>query len=64
MLKHQQKLESLKHFQTTPKLICVEHIVIQKDMYKEKFDNLMTELGYVIYETTTINTIYVKKELF
>jgi FkbM family methyltransferase len=60
-----QILESLKDLQTTPKLICVEtYSYTEGHIYKERFDNLMKELGYVIYGTTTINTIYVKKELF
>lgn len=60
-----QILESLKEFSTTPKLVCVEtYSYTEGYIYKEKFDNLMEELGYVIYGTTTINTIYVKKELF
>ncbi|WP_375559313.1 FkbM family methyltransferase [Bernardetia sp. OM2101] len=59
-----QILESLKQFQTTPKLICVEtYSYTEGYIYKEKFDNLMKELGYVVYGTTTINTIYVKNEL-
>ncbi len=60
-----QILDSLKQFQTTPKLICVEtYSYTEGYIYKEKFDNLMKELGYTIYGTTTINTIYVKNELF
>lgn len=60
-----QILESLKQFQTTPKLVCVEtYSYTEGYIYKERFDNLMKELGYTIYGTTTINTIYVKNELF